>query len=519
MIRFEDRMVRMSTGRFLRATAIALIIGSIGSLVWVVSQRLTYPFALEWMEGGLLQHAQRIRQGLHLYGPPSADFTPFPYPPLFPWLMSILPGDAWSFTGPRLLALAGYLGVACCLWWLARRQGVGRLWASMGLAVWAGGFAFGGGWYDVARADGWALFLHLAGACCLLGEGGRKRAAAAGVLFVLSGLAKQIGWPMGLLCAVAYTWQRKPGIAELWGAMILGVVALILILPSLFGDWTYFYIFEVLAGHDTGGSLADMGPKLVRVAPGGLLTFWVLAKVCRKSHPGYAEAPMLLAVVLGWLAVFVLGAVHAGAYDNVYLPALLIAALGVIYAGGPLSRGGYPWPRMGSWVMGACLLQMVLLTYDPRSWVPTSEYTAACEALDRQVAASTEPVLAPGHGYLLERHDLASGFHWMALFDLSASGDGALGRKLVEEVELRLRKGLYPRAISDRMDGQEGVELDLSSWLGGFYSKSQLVHGRPGSKLEEKWMVGRRGRSRWDPPSGAPWSPQDAYSRPKLSSR
>ncbi|MDF1838634.1 MAG: hypothetical protein P1V35_12260 [Planctomycetota bacterium] len=507
----------MSTGKTLRAMAIALITWSIGSLFWVVSQRLLYPFALEWMEGGMLQHANQIRRGLDLYGAPSPDFTPFPYPPLFPWMMSLLPGDAWSFAGPRILALVGYVGVAGCLWWLARRQGVARIWLAMGLAVWAGGFAFGGGWYDVARSDGWALFLHLAGACCLWGEGGRKRAIAAGVLFLLAGLAKQIGWPMGLLCAVAYTWQRKPGVAELWGTLLFGAVACFLWIPTMFGDWAYFYIFEVLAGHPMGWSLDHMLPLLVSVAPGALLAFWVLTKMARKSHPGHGDAPMLVALLVGWTAVFVMGAVHAGAYDNVNLPALLIAAVGVIFAGGYLSLGGYAWPRMGSWVMGACVLQLGLLAYDPRTWVPTSEYTAACEVLEIDVASRSGPVLAPGHGYLLERQGIESGIHWMALFDLSASGDGAWGRQVVEGMEQRIREGRYPRAISDRLNGVQGVEMDMGPWLRGFYEAFEPPHRMLGIWITERWEGARKGRSRWDPPSGAPWSPLYLHSGPRVS--
>ncbi len=467
----------------------------------------------------MLQHGEQIRRGLDLYGPPSADFTPFPYPPLFPWLMSLLPGDVWSFTGPRLLALTGYLGVAACLASLARRQGVAWLWIAMGLGVWAGGFAYGGGWFDVARADGWALFLHLAGVCCLWGEGGRKRAAAAGLLFLLAGLAKQIGWPLGLLCALAYTWQRKPGVAELWGTLLFGALAAFLLIPSLFGDWAYFYIFEVLAGHPTGWSQEHMARALLPLAPGGLLALWAVIKVCKSGHPGHAQAPMLVALLTGWLAVFGMGAVHAGAYDNVFLPGLLIASLGVMCAGGFLSQAGYAWPRMESWVLGACVVQLGLLTYDPRDWVPTTEYTVACEVLASDLEHGSKPVLAPGHGYLLERHGEASGIHWMAIFDLSASGEGDWGRKIVEELEQRIRDGRYARAVSDRLNGGDGVEMDMGPWLQGFYTEAVPPHRALGFRMTESWDRARPGRSRWDPPSGAPWSPLHVHSGLQSSSR
>ena len=509
----------MSSGKTLKALAIALITWSIGCLVWVVSQRLVYPFALEWMEGGMLQHADRIRQGLPLYGAPSPDFTPFPYPPLFPWLASLLPGDSWSFVGPRLLALSGYVGVAGCLWWIARKMGIGALWAGMGVAVWAGGFAFGGGWFDVARADGWALFLHLAGVCCLWGEGGRKRAVAAGVLFLLSGLAKQIGWPMGVLCTLAYTWQGKPGLVQLWGTMVFGTFALFMLLPSLFGDWAYFYIFEVLAGHPTHLSVAALGPVIGKVGLGSILAVWVLYNVFRGPDKDHGQAPMLLALWLGWAVVFLMGAVHAGAYDNVYLPILLASAFGVMLAGGIVARLRDPWKPLSVAVLGLCVVQMGLLTYDPRGWIPTEEYTARCRSIENVIAQGEGEMFAPGHGYLLERQGVAGGFHWMALFDLSASGDGALGRSLVEAVERRFQQGLYKAAIADRLTGPGGSAMDMGSWVGGFFTGMHALRaGSVDEAVGKPRELARDGRSPAAPPSGAPWRPLPWYSDPVLSS-
>ena len=76
-----------STHRALRWLAdlpmIAMAIG-IGALLWrTVSPRLSYPYDLEWMEGGMLLHADRVMQAEPLYVLPSADFIPFIYTPLY----------------------------------------------------------------------------------------------------------------------------------------------------------------------------------------------------------------------------------------------------------------------------------------------------------------------------------------------------------------------------------------------------------------------------------------------------
>ena len=39
-------------------------------LATAISGRVGYPYDLEWMEGGMLHHAQRIHDGLGIYVPP-----------------------------------------------------------------------------------------------------------------------------------------------------------------------------------------------------------------------------------------------------------------------------------------------------------------------------------------------------------------------------------------------------------------------------------------------------------------
>ena len=38
--------------------------------------RVGYPFDLEWMEGGMLLHADRVLKGEGIYVPPSFEFIP-----------------------------------------------------------------------------------------------------------------------------------------------------------------------------------------------------------------------------------------------------------------------------------------------------------------------------------------------------------------------------------------------------------------------------------------------------------
>ena len=85
-------------------------------LLIALGGRLFYPYDLEWMEGGMLHHALRIQTGHGIYTPPSIDFIPYLYTPLYPALLAVL-GEIFGLTytlGRTVsdLALVGIAAVA-----------------------------------------------------------------------------------------------------------------------------------------------------------------------------------------------------------------------------------------------------------------------------------------------------------------------------------------------------------------------------------------------------------------------
>ena len=59
----------------------------------------------------MLDHVRIARSGVSLYGPPAVEFTPFAYPPLYPYAVALLTSAApLSFAVARALSLAATLG-------------------------------------------------------------------------------------------------------------------------------------------------------------------------------------------------------------------------------------------------------------------------------------------------------------------------------------------------------------------------------------------------------------------------
>src|SRR5262245_60511937 len=80
---------------------VALAIAADVALAVQIALRLTYPHELEWMEGAMVDHAERVRAGLDLYVPPTAQHVQFLYTPLLFYLGALVA----AVIGPGFLAL------------------------------------------------------------------------------------------------------------------------------------------------------------------------------------------------------------------------------------------------------------------------------------------------------------------------------------------------------------------------------------------------------------------------------
>ena len=87
--RTRDRLIGASL-------VVALVVATVPALVqlgWhlrLFAGRVGFPLDLEWMEGGMLVHAQRIAAGQGIYVKPSLEFIPYLYTPLYPALLALL---------------------------------------------------------------------------------------------------------------------------------------------------------------------------------------------------------------------------------------------------------------------------------------------------------------------------------------------------------------------------------------------------------------------------------------------
>ncbi len=424
-------MTRLEGAR--AATAIALryaLPAAAGAylLVYVVvaGLRLGYPFELEWMEGGSLQHVARVLEGRGLYVAPRLDFIPYEYPPLYFWVSALVARvTGLGFLPLRAVSLVSSIACFAALFALVRFETGSRAGGMAAAGLFAATYRIGGAWLDVARVDSLFLALFLLALLVLQRARSARPLVLAGLLFGLSCLTKQTALAMCLppVALVMLSTPRRG--AWLGGSLAAVVVISTALLQWASGGWYSFYVLRFPFLHPWIRSVyvsfwtGDVLSHLPVAVAAGLLGLALL--------PSRERSLFWLAVTVGMVGGAYRSRLQAGGYDNVLLPAYAAIAILFGLALATLGRRLEGWePRRGMAaqiaVHGLGLAQFALLAYDPRLDVPGTADRQAGEQVLATLADVDGDVLVPYHGYLAARAGGRAYAHAMQVFDVLKVG-------------------------------------------------------------------------------------------------
>ncbi|NOY28176.1 MAG: hypothetical protein GXP62_20110 [Oligoflexia bacterium] len=404
-------------------------------LFQTVVPRLSYPFDLEWMEGGMLVHALRVSQGQALYTLPSADWIPYLYPPLYPWVVGAL-GTVFGvdYDVGRMVSLVGVAAAALALVVAIRREG-GSVLLGMGTAaLFLSTYEDSGTFFDLVRADGLLIGL-LAWALVAVRS---DRVVAGGLLLVLAWLAKHNAAIFGLPMLVWLWRYRSPALAKRFAlASLIPALVVLAWLEIRTGGLFLVYLLAVPLHHDfvlqrffPGAPQELFGAMPLAL---GLLVLaalaWLLAAWRGRASPSdepertqgriYWSVNIALAVLL---CMLMRG--HQGGYLNVLVPGHWALALGcglgavglrrvwdhpVVVLSTALVLGGSAW--QGRWEIAPLL--------------PTQADRAAGDVLIARIAAIDGPVFVPHAPWYPVKAGKAPSLPLISLWDIDHPG-GAL---------------------------------------------------------------------------------------------
>lgn len=490
-----DRAARLSSA-LIWGAAFAVALALLTEYLGIALLRMSYPYHLEWMEGGSLDHARWILSGHPLYQKPSLEFTPYAYPPLYFYTSALsmaLLGD--GFLALRLVSFVASLGCFAILFLWLKRETSDTPAGLFAACLFAAAFPLSGAWFDVARVDSLMLALLLAGACTVrFGETARSAVAAAALL-VLAALAKQTA--LGLVPPLALAaLVSKPR----WGAAFLGSFAALAAaaffgLDALHGGWFRFYILDLPAQH-TYYDLSivqffalDLLPELSLVAAAALGYLAFLAWR-RRGH----DTLFYTLLAAGLIGSSYLSRLKVGSFANASMPAFaalaLLSALAFHELRVRLSTGGAGRRLAGAAVGAACVAQLAFLVYDPRPHLPTAADREAGNRLVQEIRSHPGDVLLPELSYLAGSAGKRIHAQSQATSDVFRAEDDRIAGELLRELRAAVRDGRYAAVYVVFEDWAE--EEWLGKELAGYrrsevaFPNAQVFLPRTGFKLRPR---------------------------------
>lgn len=452
------------------------------ALLALYAARVDYPFDLEWMEGGMLVHVWRLRQGLPLYAAPSADFIPYIYPPFYPFVLSLI-GEP-SYAVGRTVSLLGALAAAAAAVFAVRREG-----APWGAAVAAGGLFLtcydeSGTFYDIVRADALAIGLG-AWSLALARVASRPALAASGVLLALAYFTKHnyaaFGVPIALWLWATLSWRTA-----LWfgawsaGPALLGTLGL-----QLASDG---YFLTYLVGVPTAHPL--VAERAWPLSEKELLTClkWTsgaAALVGLASVRRFGRAAGYWLPVLGVAAgLCILMRAHHGGFINVLMPGhWAIAVCGAAALGAAARR--WEHPLTATIVAAALSWQLWDGRWDDKRMVPTAEDRAAGEKVIAAISRIEGEVFAPQFAWYPAMAGKTPSLPLISLWDI----DHKRG-PLKQDADV-VKKALAERRWAAVLTSAKDIKHDLPL----YYTKSQRIplpsvamNTRTGYRVKPEWI-------------------------------
>ncbi len=361
--------------------------------------RVNYPFELESMEGGSVDHCRRLLAGQNLYAAPTIEFVPFIYTPLYFYVSAlVMKVVGVGFLAPRLVSFISSLGVIILINRIVWRETRKALPAFLAAALFAAAFRFSGAWYDVARVDSLYLLLSVGAVYAARRSGGFAGAAIAAVLLTLAVFTKQTALVMAPFLAACCLLSGRKQFVTFTAVLAVLTTTLVLLSNAKSGGWFYYYVVQLPSAHTIVKSqmMLFWSNFILQGAACALMiiTAFFLTAVLGKNRWYYPLACSGLV-----FSSFVAG-IHSGAYDNIIIPAMAGIAImfGLAFSGMLEVVAPHP-PVWRSLLLITAIFQFAALSYVPRYQLPTAEDRSAGEEFLAEIGKVEGEVFIVDHGF------------------------------------------------------------------------------------------------------------------------
>lgn len=415
--------------------------------------RLRYPYELEWMEGGIVDHVRWILQGHPLYQKPSVVFVPFIYPPVYFYLAALCSKILGvGFFPLRLISFLATIGSCIVLYLLAFFETRRSWFALLAPGFFVATYPLSAYWMDLGRVDSLFLFFLLLSVLLLRRAKHPRMIVLAGVIAILAFFTKQIAWAFYVPIGLYWLGTKRMREAIFFSVTtLLGGGLILFLLDRLFGGWLVYYLFTVPSGHAWEWAMLTYFWKFDVFIPLSILCFFsggiFFTKQEQERDRAFFYGALLVAgFLVGWL-----GRLHTGGYENVLLPTYaalsLVAVIGAHEFYGIAKK--YRWLWLELLIGVAFVLQWSALFYPLQSVLPSREMQDVQSAFEEELTHFERPAWVQSHGFVDRRLETPIYAHLMAIADIVRSSDQEMRRSLEQELETLLANHAFKTIVLD----------------------------------------------------------------------
>jgi len=391
-------------GGWLYMAALASALWFIGVFVVLAFMRAGFDFDLEWVEGLMLEQTRRVMEGANLYPPPSAEYVPGPYPPLYFYVSAFFGFFSGASHLPlRLVSILSTLASCGALYAFVRRESGLKLPGLLASGLFAATWSINAYWFDLARVDMLSLALILWAAYFVRFSEHIKYDLLAALLLVAAVFTKQsAAIPVSGLLLWLFIARRRTLPGFMIGLLVFGIAALAAVY-AIYGEWVVYYIWKVPASHGILGRRLGEFWRLDWLLPFGLATMialWYFFSHDESTNKTPRGKSFYAVFGLACLVASFLGRIKVGGAHNAMIPLhaaiSLLSGLSLAAILSPSKEGG----RLRSFLLAVYLLQLLALAYNPARFLPAPEVEQAVHKSLRTLAA------IPGDTYVMRNPTL-----------------------------------------------------------------------------------------------------------------
>lgn len=391
------------TELLLRVCLVGISSWFVAVLAYCISQRIGFPFELEWLEGDMLLTAVRVLEHKNVYTAPGMDYMCGIYPPFY----YVAVAAAFWWLEPSLLVLRGVSVLSLILifflmYAIVVHEKRARWTGLVSIGIFAGFYDLHASWYDIGRLDSFFYCLLISG-LWLAAQTNRWKWAAAGsslvlclALFTKQSTAIYIPFVLFFI----FLKNKKQALLFTGTFSILCCLFFLYLQASSSGRFFYYTVLNPISFPKNPQNEAEITAEIFKVFPILLLIAGVGVITLVLRWRKWAEISIweltLIPSIIAYLRIKPI--VGAYANDSMYLTLWLSIIIPIWLQRLGLIKNSSPCRTcLRLLVMALLCLQLVRLVYPPSKWLPVGESFQKGEELLERLRAAPGPVFVHLH--------------------------------------------------------------------------------------------------------------------------